>query len=133
MLRIEERKGGLGHGGIVQFLPELVSGRGTARAASGGGAAANAAVPAAPLHPRLRRRSASPSKLGEELGSQPIFCPVLAQSAMKAAMPLSVSGCLTSWRITLGGAVITSAPILAASSTWIGLRTLATRISVSKA
>jgi hypothetical protein len=64
---------------------------------------------------------------------QPIACPVLPQSSRKALMPLSVSGCLKSWRITEGGAVITSAPIFAASSTWMGLRTLATRIWVVKA
>ena len=42
-------------------------------------------------------------------------------------MPLSVSGCLNNCLITAGGAVITSAPSLAASWMWIGLRTLATR------
>ena len=35
-------------------------------------------------------------------------------------------------RITAGGAVITSAPSFAASWTWIGLLTLATRIWVAK-
>ena len=48
------------------------------------------------------------------------------------AMPLSVSGCLNSCLMIAGGAVITSAPILAASRTWIGVRTLATRICVGK-
>ena len=61
-----------------------------------------------------------------------MLCPLLAQSARKPSMPLSVSGCLNSARITDGGAVITSAPILALSRTWIGWRTLATRISVRK-
>ncbi len=47
-------------------------------------------------------------------------------------MPESVSECLNSCQITDGGAVITSAPILALSRMCIGLRTLATRISVPK-
>ena len=38
-------------------------------------------------------------------------------------MPVSVSGCLNNCRMILGGAVITSAPIFAASTTCIGLRT----------
>ena len=62
-----------------------------------------------------------------------IDCPVLAQSAMKPSMPLSVRMCLNSPLMTEGGAVITSAPIFAASSTWMPWRTEATRISVSKA
>lgn len=51
---------------------------------------------------------------------QRMLCPVLAQSAMKPWMPFSVSGWLNRARITAGGAVITSAPIFAASSMWIG-------------
>ena len=47
-------------------------------------------------------------------------------------MPSSVSGCLNSCWMIVGGAVITSAPSLAASRMWIGLRTLATRISVGE-
>ena len=39
-------------------------------------------------------------------------------------MPESVSECLNNCQMTEGGAVITSAPIFAASSTWTGLRTL---------
>jgi hypothetical protein len=50
----------------MKFLPELVSGRGTAREASGGGAGAGAPVPGMPLHHALRARSPSPSKLGED-------------------------------------------------------------------
>jgi hypothetical protein len=79
--------------------------------------------------------SPSPSRKREgntRRSPQPIVWPVFAQSAMNDSMPLSVSGCLTSCLITAGGAVITSAPILAACSTWIGWRTLATRISVPK-
>src|SRR6202008_1663342 len=58
-------------------------------------------------------------------GHAQIFCPVASQSLRKAAMPLSVSGCLNSWRITAAGAVMTSAPSLADSRMWMGLRTLA--------
>src|SRR4051812_9491437 len=65
-------------------------------------------------------------------GGQPIFCPVFSQSARKASSPRSVSGCLKSWRMTAGGAVMTSAPIIADWRTWIGWRMLATRIWVSK-
>ena len=64
---------------------------------------------------------------------QTIFWPVLAQSARKPSMPLSVSTCLNRPLMTAGGAVITSAPILALSSTWMPWRTEATRISVSNA
>lgn len=63
---------------------------------------------------------------------QRMLCPVLAQSAMKPWIPFSVSGWLNSARMTEAGAVMTSAPIFADSSTWIGWRTLATRISVPK-
>ena len=80
--------------------------------------------------PALRR----PARRGQfrNCPPQPICCPVFSQSARKALMPLSVSGCLNSWRITAGGAVITSAPSLAASRTWIGWRMLAARIWVAK-
>ncbi|MCX8476866.1 MAG: glutamyl-Q tRNA(Asp) synthetase [Sphingomonas sp.] len=51
----------------LEFLPELVSGRGTIAEGNGGGAGASAPVAPAPLHHSLRERSPSPSKLGEEL------------------------------------------------------------------
>lgn len=54
------------------------------------------------------------------------------QSSRNLANPLSVSGWCTSCLNTLNGMVLTSAPAMAASSTWIGWRMLATRISVSK-
>jgi putative hemolysin len=63
---------------------------------------------------------------------QPIFWPVLAQSARKASRPLSVSGCLTSALSVAGGTVATSAPIMAASLTWFTVRIEAARISVLK-
>src|SRR5262245_65191494 len=59
--------------------------------------------------------------------------PVFAQSARKAARPLSVSGWLNSWRSTAGGRVATCAPIFAASITCTGWRTEATRTSVVRA
>src|SRR5262249_10255012 len=62
-----------------------------------------------------------------------IDCPVFAQSARKAARPLSVSGWLNSWRSTAGGSVATWAPILAASITCTGWRTDATNTSVVRA
>ncbi len=61
-----------------------------------------------------------------------IDCPVFAQSALNCARPLSVSTWLNNDLMTAGGAVITSAPILAHSSTWMGWRSEAARISVSK-
>ena len=78
----------------------------------------------------LPPRSRAPPSPGRR--GQPIFCPVFSQSARKPSMPRSVSGCLNSWRMTAGGAVITSAPIIADWRTWIGWRMLATRIWVSK-
>ena len=51
------------------------------------------------------------------LDLQPIFWPVLAQSARKLSSPLSVSGCLTSAFNVAGGTVATSAPIKAACLT----------------
>ena len=47
---------------------------------------------------------------------------------MNCSRPLSVSGCAASFLITSGGAVITSAPIRAASRTWFTLRMEAARI-----
>src|SRR4029453_12450337 len=64
------------------------------------------------------------------LGSQVRFL-TFSQSARKRSRPMSVSGCLASWRSTLAGSVTTSAPSKAACTTWIGCRTLATRTSVS--
>ena len=64
---------------------------------------------------------------------QAICWPVFAQSARKAARPLSVSGWLNSERSTAGGSVATWAPSLAASTTCIGLRTEATSTSVLNA
>jgi hypothetical protein len=72
-----------------------------------------------------------PSAAAPCLGPYPIDCPVASQSFRKAAKPASVSGCLNSWWMILGGAVMTSAPIFAASTTCIGLRTDATKIWVS--
>ena len=60
-----------------------------------------------------------------------IFCPVFAQSAKKVSRPLSVSGCIASFLITSGGAVITSAPMRALSRTWFTVRMDAARICVS--
>src|SRR5690606_24808401 len=82
------------------------------RRGAGTGAPLNAAAPAVP--------------------AQPIFWPVLAQSARKASSPLSVSGCLTSAFSVAGGTVATSAPISAACLTWLTVRTEAARISVLK-
>ena len=63
---------------------------------------------------------------------QPIFWPVLAQSARNVSSPLSVSGCLTSAFSVAGGTVATSAPISAACLTWFTVRIEAARISVWK-
>ena len=53
-----------------------------------------------------------------------------SQSARNFASPISVSGWLKRLSITLGGQVQMSAPIRAASTTWIGPRMLATSSSV---
>ena len=52
------------------------------------------------------------------------------QSARNFSIPISVSGCFTSWSITLNGIVAMCAPARAASTTWSGFRTLATITSV---
>ncbi len=65
-------------------------------------------------------------------GLQRIFCPVFAQSFRNASSPLSVSGWLAIALMTAGGAVATSAPILAASAMWFTVRIEAARICVSK-
>src|SRR5690606_355989 len=62
-----------------------------------------------------------------------IVWPVFFQSARKASSPLSVSGCLTRLLSTAGGTVATSAPAIAASLTWFGVRIDAARISVESA
>ena len=82
-------------------------------------------------HGRAPSKQSWPTKDGPA-ERQPIRCPVACQSLRKPAIPASVSGWLNNWRMILGGAVMTSAPNLAASTTWIGWRTLATRISVAK-
>ena len=61
---------------------------------------------------------------------QAMVSPVFAQSARNCSRPRSVSGCLASAFSTAGGAVTTSAPILAACRMCTGWRTEATRISV---
>src|SRR5919198_2916739 len=53
------------------------------------------------------------------------------QSARNCSSPRSVSGCFSSFLRTSGGSVATSAPIIAASTTWRGWRMDAARISVS--
>ena len=53
-----------------------------------------------------------------------------SQSWRNFARPMSVSGCLKHCSITAAGTVTTSAPMRAASTMWIGLRTLATSTSV---
>src|SRR3990170_2358544 len=58
------------------------------------------------------------------------FFGTFSQSAKNLLTPSSVSGCWTSRSNTLKGIVATSAPIIAASSTCIGFRILATMISV---
>src|SRR5688572_24090475 len=55
----------------------------------------------------------------------------LFQSARNCSRPRSVSGCSSSFFKTSGGSVATSAPIIAASTTWRGCRIEAARISVS--
>ncbi len=52
------------------------------------------------------------------------------QSDRNLSIPMSVSGCFTSWSITLKGIVEMWAPARAASTTWSGFRTLATITSV---
>src|SRR3989449_918273 len=55
----------------------------------------------------------------------------LLQSARNCCSPRSVSGCSSSFFNTSGGRVATSAPIMAASTTWRGCRIEAARISVA--
>src|SRR3954464_12875539 len=57
---------------------------------------------------------------------------VFSQSLRNFSRPMLVSGWLNSESITAGGQVQMSAPRRAASTMWIGLRVLATRISVAK-
>ena len=64
-----------------------------------------------------------------EDGIEPHFLTFL-QSARKRSIPMSVSGCRTSFCMTPNGTVAMSAPIRAASMTWRGWRTLATMTSV---
>ena len=85
----------------------------------------------APPAPALAR--VAPPAAGSSSAVQAICWPVLAQSARNAARPLSVSGWLNNCRSTAGGTVATCAPILAASTTCIGLRTEATSTSVLNA
>ena len=101
--------------GMDQILPG--TGRGTkARSGLVEGAQSRCQLGArAPFTTRLRL--AVPLPLPGRIVRHEIFCPVFAQSARKPSMPLSVSGCLTSWRITEGGIVATSAPSFADSST----------------
>jgi len=60
-----------------------------------------------------------------------LYLRVFSQSARNFSMPTSVSGCLASCCITAKGMVQMSAPIKAALSTCMGLRTEATMISVA--
>src|SRR5690606_33607581 len=88
------------------------------------------------LRPRAERQwhevpACAGTQRAERVDHFRIVCPVFAQSARNPSMPLSVSTCLKSPRITLGGIVATSAPIRALSSTCVAWRTDATRISVS--
>src|SRR5262249_39993763 len=53
-----------------------------------------------------------------------------SQSFRNRSSPMTVRGCLKHCSITAAGTVTTSAPIRAASTTWIGFRTLATSTSV---
>lgn len=62
---------------------------------------------------------------------QRILMPAALMSARKASSPLSVSGWFAIALMTPGGAVITSAPINAASFTWLTVRIEAARICVS--
>ena len=101
------------------------------------------------MHPRRRlqhvvelRMLRQPRRIGAQerldefplrQAHQAICCPVFAQSARNAARPLSVSGWLNNCRSTAGGTVQICAPIFAASTTCIGLRTDATSTSVLNA
>ena len=64
------------------------------------------------------------------LSGQTIFWPVLAQSFRNWSRPLSVRTWFAIALMTAGGAVMTSAPILAQSITWFTVRIEAARISV---
>src|SRR5215471_12700261 len=66
----------------------------------------------------------------DRVGPHPYFFGTFSQSARNFLIPMSVSGCCASCWMTDSGMVATSAPIRAAVSTWIGLRTLATSTCV---
>src|SRR5688500_3480952 len=63
--------------------------------------------------------------------SQTFAACAFSQSLRNFSRPMSVSGCLKHCSMTAAGTVTTSAPMRAASTTWIGLRTLATSTSVA--
>ena len=79
-----------------------------------------------------------PLELGETIGRHgvepsPTFAAcAFSQSFRNFSRPMSVSGCLKHASITDAGHVQTSAPMRAASTMCIGMRTLATRTSVGK-
>src|SRR5437764_12762860 len=81
---------------------------------------------------RLRKSYGRRLTIASQSLVQAIFWPVDSQSLRNDAMPASVIGCLNNCQMTFAGAVITSAPIFAASTTCTGWRTLATRICVGK-
>jgi tRNA pseudouridine55 synthase len=92
----------------IQFLPELVSGRGTAGEAGRGGAAAREGAAAIPLHHSLREWSPSPSKLGEDLESITLTAHVskgtyIRSLARDIALAMGTVGHVTMLRRTKAG------------------------------
>src|SRR5205085_12295371 len=85
----------------------------------------------APEHPH-RGGSVASRKRGDP-GQTAAFARAtsLLQSARNCSSPRSVSGCMRSFFKTSGGSVATSAPIIAASTTWRGCRMEAARIWVA--
>lgn len=77
---------------------------------------------------RAGRRAGAPRFGGT---AQTILIPAFSASVRNCARPLSVSTWLAMALITAGGAVATSAPILAHSDMWLGERIEAARIWVS--